>query len=295
MMSYSFSTQTHGKWLLAGEHAVLRGSAIIVFPIPSKTLTLNYRQQDKPAQASFSGEFGKDAHLLFWSVLEYGLEAIGRHLPDLTGEFNIENTIPIGAGMGASAALCVALARWFVWKKWIKADDIFTFARRLEDLFHGESSGVDIAGAMHDHGLLFHRDNHFQPIPLQWAPCWYLSHSGQIGITAHCVKRVKHLQESDPELSARIDLDMEHSVEQALSALSLPMAQGLPRLATAINQARVCFTQWGLAGGKVEQHINQLLQAGALAAKPTGSGDGGFVLSLWEAPPVNTPCELLPV
>lgn len=51
--SYSFTTTTHGKWILTGEHAVLRGSPAIIFPIASRALTLNYQISQTPLQIEF--------------------------------------------------------------------------------------------------------------------------------------------------------------------------------------------------------------------------------------------------
>ena len=103
-------------------------------------------------------------------------------------------------------------------------------------------------------------------------------------MTSHCVKKVKELWEQDPTLAKRIDENMQASVKAAAESLQMSATEGLEQLSEAINKAKICFTQWGLASGKVEQHINQLLETGALAAKPTGSGDGGYVLSLWAEP-----------
>ncbi len=50
------------------------------------------------------GEIGADTHLLFWSVLEQGMHLLGRSLNSLSGHFNLHSTIPVGVGMGASAA-----------------------------------------------------------------------------------------------------------------------------------------------------------------------------------------------
>ena len=71
--------------------------------------------------------------------------------------------------------------------------------------------------------------------------------------------------------------------------------ESLSQLANAINSARQCFIDWGLAGGHVEKHIEDLLSAGALAAKPTGSGDGGYVLSLWQTRPYSMEENMLRV
>lgn len=281
MMSYDFSTTVYGKWILAGEHAVLRGCPAIVFPVKNKALQLSFIDNHEDLRAEHSGEFGQDVHLLFMSVIERGLEIVNHSISELSGRFIVDNEIPVGAGLGVSGALCTALGRWFIWKELIKEQDLYNFARELENMFHGESSGVDIAAAIACKGIIFHHSGEWQTLEQNWQPHWYLSYSDQIGITSHCVKKVKELWQRDPELAARIDKEMEYSVQTAIKALNKDQDTGLPILASAINQAKICFTQWGLAGGKVEQHITGLLGAGALAAKPTGSGDGGFVLSLW--------------
>lgn len=284
-LSPDFTTTTHAKWLLAGEHAVLRNHPALVFPVPSKTLTLDYWQVSPDIRAEFSGEFGEDAHLLFWSVLEHGLNLVNQSLSDIQGKFQLQNSIRIGAGMGASAALCAALSRWFIWKNFIAENELHSFAQELEHLFHGKSSGVDIAGALANTGVLFH-SNTTTPIPQKWQPCWYLSFTEQIGITSHCVKKVNDLWQKNFPHAQAIDLQMASAVSTALAALNEEQSTGLPKLVDAILCAKQCFNHWGLANDNIEQHIEKLMQAGALACKPTGSGDGGYVLSLWrEAPP----------
>ena len=280
-MLFDFQTRTHGKWILCGEHAVLRGSPAIVFPVNEKFLQLQYLASEQDLNAEFKGDFPDDIHLLFWSVLEEGLHLTNHKLQNLTGHFIIENSVPVGAGMGGSAALCTAIAKWFAWKQFIENHEVYEFARQLENLFHNESSGLDIAGALAETGMVFTREGRQETLLQSWQPNWYLSHSNQVGITSHCVKKVKDLFVERPELAKSIDADMQESVKTALSALKEPINTGLHKLAQAINQAHNCFQRWGLASGKVEQHINLLLEMGALAAKPTGSGDGGYILSLW--------------
>ena len=288
-MSSNFTTTCHGKWILAGEHAVLRKSPAIVSPVLSKTLQLAYEENDNELSAEFSGDYAEEIHLLFWSVLESALERVKHPLAQLRGKFKITNHIPLGVGMGVSAALCVAITRWFAHQTWIDNNKLYHFAKALENLFHGQSSGVDIAGVLADEAIVFHQQVTPEKMQMRWQPKWYLSYSNQIGITSHCVKKVKELFDKNIKLAERIDEDMKNSVLEAKEALQLPQDLGLGKLISAINKAKVCFSQWGLAGGKVEQHINHLLEAGALAAKPTGSGDGGYVISLWS----ETPPEIL--
>lgn len=295
-MSCDFKTTTHAKCIIAGEHSVLRGHSALVFPITSKNLHLEYTNNSEAATAEFKGTAGEDTHLLFWSVIEQGLEIVERTLNQLTGKFIINSNIPIGAGMGASAALCAAIGQWFAWKNWISQTEIYEFAIKLEGLFHSESSGVDIVGALASCGMVFSRSGQPERISPNWQPKWYLSSSQQIGVTAHCVKKVKELFVKQKELATNIDLQMAASVEIAIKALSSTAEQGISLLQNAISKATDCFQQWGLLSDNVMHHIKNLQDLGALAAKPTGSGDGGFVLSLWKSqPPTESDIEFIPL
>lgn len=296
-MTDSVDLKVFGKWILAGEHAVLRGSPALVFPVRSRSLNLHFREGESPLSVTFSGTFGSELNQLFWVVWRKSLDLLGQDASQVRGEIQIANDIPVGAGMGASACMSVAVSRWCVWRRWLSESEIHEFARKLENIFHGESSGVDIAVAMTGEPLWFQRGVGFKTIQPRWKPSWYLSYSGQKGLTEICVSRVKRLFEVNPSLAKRLDEQMRMSVEQANRVLSNESgSESLSKLAAAIQMAQECFSGWGLANGVLAHHMQYLSELGALAVKPTGSGDGGFVLSLWDqAPPASLMNQLIQV
>ncbi|STY29789.1 mevalonate kinase [Legionella wadsworthii] len=283
-MFFDFETSTFGKWILAGEHAVVRGHPAIVFPIKEKKLTLTYTAAGSSLGADYTGSSGADMQLLFWSVLEHGMQLLGRSLNQLDGYFSLHSTIPVGAGMGASAALCVAMSRWFCAQKMINPNQRHDFAKELEHLFHGKSSGLDVAGVATEGGVYF-KSGTIIPLHQKIYPHFYLSSCKQIGITSHCIQQVQKLWDKNPILAEQIDSQMIHAVEESKNALEQGGVNALSMLAQAINKAADCFYQWNLVSESLQQHMNRLLADGALAVKPTGSGVGGYVLSLWDKKP----------
>lgn len=286
LLQTKFETKVSGKWILAGEHAVLRGGPALVFPLNSRQLSMSFVPDHKNLNLILSGPHGDEYQLLFWGVLEKACEICRIQRAMLTGTFLIESSLPVGTGLGASAALCVAVTRWLAQSNLVSQP--YEFARSLENMFHGESSGVDIAVALSGQGLRFTRAGERTPLSFDWHPHWYISYSGKRGVTLECVEQVKSLLAKNSELGLRLDQQMIAATEQAEQAL---LKKDLSALTEAINLAGNCFTQWGLSP---ESHIEWLRKNGAVAVKPTGSGGGGYVLSLWkQSPPKEILAELI--
>ncbi|NCN95488.1 MAG: hypothetical protein GW917_02070 [Bdellovibrionales bacterium] len=278
----SFSTTSFGKWILAGEHSVLRGKPALAFPLLSQSFKLSFESTSSDLTVSFEGERGSDYRLLFHGVLEQALDRLKVRRDGLRGQVRIVSSLPVGSGLGASAALCVAMTRWFCFLKLISEDEVYTFARSLEDLFHGESSGVDIAVSMKGHGIHFVRNHGMKDLELAWKPNLYLSYCGSKGLTAECVNKVKALIDTHPEHGRQLDVQMNEAVDLAEQSLTQCYSPEREKdLKNALLLARDCFDKWGLVFGDLKDHIRKLEEAGALAVKPTGSGGGGYVLSLW--------------
>lgn len=286
------------KWILAGEHTVLRGGEALVFPLPQKHLTLTYEDTKGVLEILVEGEKKGEIELVIWSVLEKALSQLNISRYQIRGRITINGNISFGSGMGASATLCVALTRWLSYLSLLKPELKYEFAKNLEDLFHGESSGVDVAVTLEQKPILFTRKGYwvFDHFVL---PNLYLSHTGTRGITKDCVTQVKKMHVEDVKRAQEIDDKMKQTVEEFKELL---MAEPktfnerghIAKWVNSINRAHQCFEAWGLVNEQVRKHCQELKNRGALATKLTGSGGGGFVLSMWSStPPNNLPFELI--
>jgi len=280
-MFCDFKTTAHGKWILTGEHAVIRGYHALVFPLFSKTLQLEYSAKTLPTP----WDNQEILHILLQRGFEFldAMDAVNKPsgpTKRIPGHFKMTNTIPMASGLGASAALCVSMARWFIAQGY--ETDLLLLAQHLEHFFHGQSSGVDIIGSSSTTPIDFQKNNSngFMPV---WQPCWGLSYSGYQSSTKHCVAQVENLKTIDARKAQAIDEQMQASTVGAKQALLSQTPNAINDLTKAMQLAQDCFQQWGLVHGQLKQHLDFLLDAGALAVKPTGSGAGGYVLSLWES------------
>ncbi|MCH9715877.1 MAG: mevalonate kinase, partial [Gammaproteobacteria bacterium] len=202
----------------------------------------------------------------------------------------INNHVPIGTGLGASAALSIAITRWFK-NTFDPHLNIFEFSKNLEHLFHGQSSGLDIAGSAAKKEGVYFQLGHITPLQPTWTPHWYLSFSGKPSVTSQCIQQIQALHKANQTAAHHIDLQMAGAVTEAHAALTENNATA--KLSHAIQSAADCFNQWGLINQPLKTHMDTLYQEGALAVKPTGSGGGGHVLSLWHTPPTQTSTTLI--
>jgi mevalonate kinase len=203
--------------------------------------------------------------------------------------------IPLGAGMGSSAAvvLCVLRAAAAICGVEPSAADLFALAVACERLRHGRPSGADPYCCLHGGLIRFQRDTaavHLDPVPLVCS----LVHSGQPQVsTGECVALVRQ-KVRDPGIWAEFTA-VADAVQQAL------VAGDCDRLQTAVAHNHRLLLRLGVVPAPVAAFVAAVEAAGG-AAKISGAGAvrgpaGGSVLVFGDvdaaalAAPFNYPCE----
>jgi mevalonate kinase len=269
----AFATEVPGKWVLAGEHTVLRGGSAIALPHPEFRLRLMFTPG--------SGEPVIETELL--AIAKNWLEKRGVAMRIPRGELQVTSTIPIGAGLGSSAALSVALARWILEIHTLSGSSRLEIdlARDLEDRFHGKSSGMDVAVVSLGVPIWFSMKDGAAPLGLRRLPKFVFADTGLRASTRDCIARVTALRISEPKRGETLDKDMALATLEILRGLqAADVGAAEVEIARGMKRAGDVFTAWGLVPDSAHELMRELEREGVLSPRITGAGGGGFIVGL---------------
>lgn len=140
-----------GKVILSGEHAVVYGKPALVCAI-DKRLSITFTPADKTVYLDDSFPLLEKSVLDFLKTKKVPFNKIGYR-------YSIESSIPIGRGLGSSAAYCACISggllELFTGREW-KKEEINICAYQMEKYFHKNASGVDTSTSIMG-GLIFYR------------------------------------------------------------------------------------------------------------------------------------------
>lgn len=187
-----------------------------------------------------------------------------------------------GSGVGASAANCVALAR--------ALNDEFNLDYSIEQInqvawegefaYHGTPSGVDNTASCYGGLILFQLQGDrkiVEQLSVREPIRVVLGNSGVSANTAALDGLVEELNEKNPELHAS---RLKHISEQVFEVKAALLANDLEKVGRIITENHKVLIDMGLSHEKLIYLCDLARKEGALGAKLTGGGMGGFMLAL---------------
>jgi mevalonate kinase len=250
-----------GKLILSGEHAVVYGHPAIAVPVSLRvivTLTEKEGPLDIPEI---------DARLT---------QAWRSILPTSGLKVEIESTLPIGCGMGSSAAISIATLRALASYQGHSPDFDWLFEQGfvMERMFHGTPSGLDHAVCALEKPILYNKIGPtLSPISLPQSTL-VVMHSNEPKKTSAMVERVRAQWPNNKSLLNQIG-----TLTQEIAQYPHCNPQWL---GTKLTENHQLLRALGVSTPTLDLLVETALKHGALGAKLAGSGGGGIAFALVE-------------
>jgi hydroxymethylglutaryl-CoA reductase len=273
-----------GKVILLGEHAVVYGRHALALPL-ADAVTVAVKESKNgmslavPGWNLFQSWQAEDNLSGAAAVVDLVVRELG--VEDRDFEIHVKSDIPIGMGLGSSAAFAVAVIRAFSALLKINSTDeaINELAFQCEEIAHGTPSGIDNHVATFARPVLFHKGDrkHVEVIDLLETPPLVIASSGSRGVTKDIVAAVRKRYEKNQGLFTRVFDDIDSISLEGVSALK---NRDYEQLGSLMNVCHGLLNAIQVSTPELEQMIEVARRAGAAGAKLTGAGGGGSIVAL---------------
>lgn len=270
--------QASGKVILLGEHVVVHGHPAIVAALDRGVgVTVSPRAGAEPGSVAAPDERLMGAFALAARLL--GIDATSFTVA-------IDGDLPIGMGLGSSAALAVALLRALAASTEISLDDarLGAAAHEIERLFHGTPSGVDSTAAAFGGVRWFVAGSppRHEPLALPAPLPLLVVLSRTPHTTLTTVGGLRERAAARPEVYQPVFAAVGALVTSARDALE---RDDRARLGALMTMNHGLLRACGVSTAELDAIVDDALAVGALGAKLTGAGGGGAVIALPEGEP----------
>lgn len=289
-----------GKLILMGEHAVVYGEPGLVLPLPHLRAFVSFYPADTPQLHApdlklFLDEKALNAsqHPLVITLRRACASFTAHHPPTLPAlKYLIQSDIPVKRGMGSGTAISCAVFKAFAayYQQEVTHSDIEAFAQQMDQMYHGQPSGIDAAVIAHERPLRFQRTVtatgsaaqirflDVPPLPL------LIADTGPAQPTAEAVARVAQRYQHEPQVPQVIRRigELVIAAEQALAV------SNLSALGALLFENHACLQTLGVSSPALDQLVlaaQTVEPRGAVAgAKLSGAGLGGICFALLHPP-----------
>lgn len=272
-----------GKAIIVGEHAVVYGSRAIAMPLQVHRMSVRLRVGDEASKSVQFRISNHDVPAHVCEVVNDAFSALG--IKPFNVKIEGSHSLPIGAGLGSSATLCIITLQAIAKAAQIdlSRDRLAFLANKLERRFHGNPSGLDTAVVAYEKVISFKKGPEIREIAMKkihhdGPPCawpFLIIDSGVRSSTLSMIQKAKpYFMGSDGEKVLQRFDDLTTKVESGLESGDPDLVAG------GMNEAGQLLKAAGVVNDELRQLIDLCRDHGALAAKSTGAGGGGSIIAL---------------
>jgi len=275
-----------GKVILFNEHFVVYGLPAIVSAIGKKTTALVEKKSGfgteindcRPETPGYKVEKSREQK----ESLEQMIKFMNIDIQHYHFRITLGGDLIAASGVGASAASCAAIARAFSDELSLNYADeqVNRAAFEGEKGYHGTPSGIDNTAATYG-GLIWYKRDEASPVmdrmrlarPVEIV----MGNTGIVADTKIVVAGVRERKEREAEKYAQIFKSATELVQQARKQL---VAMDMPKLGISMDKNHELLQQIGVSNDELDALVSIARDNGALGAKMTGTGRGGYIVAL---------------
>jgi mevalonate kinase len=275
-----------GKVILFNEHFVVYGLPAIASAIGARTSALVERsagsglelRDERPETPGYKVEKADQQKESLDLMLKF--MKIDTHHNHYT--VTLSGDLLAASGVGASAASCAAIARAFSDELDFNYSDeeVNEVAYEGEKGYHGTPSGIDNTAATYG-GLIWYRregsSQLMERMRLRKPVEIVMGNTGKTADTKLVVGGVKERRDKEPEKYERLFKNADQLVRDARKQLD---AFDLKKVGSCMNENHTLLQEIGVSSPELDALVDLARGAGALGAKLTGTGRGGYMVAL---------------
>lgn len=273
--------ESHSKLILVGEHAVVYGKPAIAIPFPLKAKCI---VEEATGDIKFESIIYRGAinniPMKMQGIAACMKETLNYLHKPLEGlSIHIDSCIPLGRGLGSSAAVAIAMVRalFRFYGKELSKEELFSLVQISETYAHGNPSGIDMVSEAGECPVWFERGSEVLSLR-PYAPLYIaVADTGRMADTRTAVENVKKRYETNPE---KLQKSLEKIEEIANKAKFALLKGDMHSLGELLNVNHQELMNLGVSDKGLNGLVKRALKVGALGAKLTGGGMGGCIIAL---------------
>ena len=278
-----------GKAILFGEHAVVYGKPAIAMAINKRACVEVLEGSTNKIKVNIR-DLGINGHIDFDNevivsdspkkgILKYILESI-KNIHDGSGmEINIDVNIPIGGGLGSSAAVTVAtIAAVSAYNEIdLKEEEIAKYAHEVELKVQKSASPLDTTISTYG-GLIYLEANaeDIVQLDIDYDIPVVIGYTDTRGDTGKLVEAVRIRRDVYPEIINPVINSIEFITEEAKEAI---LNNDKKRIGELMNINHGLLDALGVNTKELSGMVYTARNAGACGSKITGAGGGGSIIA----------------